>query len=122
MKRVWIESPYAGDIDQNVEYARSVMRWALYKGCAPMCSHLIYTQPGILRDKIAKEREKGITAGLTWQLAADELWVATDLGISDGMKIGIDNWEIFNSEKPIIHVRMQGGSFSAFLRGRRSNG
>jgi hypothetical protein len=57
MRLVVLESPYAGDVDANVEYARACVRDALQRGDAPIASHLLYTQPGILRDEVPAERE-----------------------------------------------------------------
>ena len=89
MKRVILESPYAGDIDLNIEYARKCVRDSLSRGEAPIASHLLYTQPGILRDEVAEERQWGIDAGLTWRSVADATVVYTDRGISRGMEYGI---------------------------------
>lgn len=89
MKLVIIESPYAGNIEQNTEYARACVRDSLERGEAPIASHLLYTQPGILRDEIAKERWWGINAGLAWCRVAELTAVYADNGISDGMKDGI---------------------------------
>jgi hypothetical protein len=88
MRRVIIESPYAGDIDANVAYARRCVRDSLSRGEAPSASHLIYTQ--VFDDNIQSERTMGIRAGLAWGGAADATIVYTDRGISRGMEIGID--------------------------------
>lgn len=81
-----IESPYAGDIDRNVRYARACMADSLKRGEAPLASHLLYTQPGILDDSIAEERALGIAAGLAWLKVADRHVFYTDLGWSSGMR------------------------------------
>jgi hypothetical protein len=91
MKLVILESPYAGDIEANVEYARACVRDSLSRGEAPIASHLLYTQPGILRDEEPTERQWGIDAGLAWASAADATVVYTDRGISRGMEYGIAN-------------------------------
>lgn len=91
MKRVIIESPYAGDIWRNVEYARACVADSLKRGEAPFASHLFYTQLGILRDNLPEERALGIDAGLAWGAAAELTTVYTDLGISEGMQYGITN-------------------------------
>lgn len=91
MRRVIIESPYAGDIERHLSYARRCMHDSLSRGEAPLASHLLYTQPGILRDDIKTERDWGIAAGLVWADIADATIVYMDLGISRGMKLGIDN-------------------------------
>lgn len=84
-----IESPYAGDIERNVTYARECVRHSLSLGEAPIASHLLYTQPGILRDELQAERQWGIDAGLAWRKVAELSAVYTDLGITKGMEYGI---------------------------------
>lgn len=89
MKLVIIESPYAGDVENNVKYARACVRDSLGRGEAPIASHLLYTQEGILDDDIDEERQWGIDAGLAWRKVAEGSVVYTNLGISSGMKYGI---------------------------------
>ena len=91
MRRVVVESPYAGDIKRNLRYARACMRDALVRGEAPIASHLLYTQPGILKDEDHEERMWGIQAGFVWNQVAHATVVYTDLGISVGMSYGIAN-------------------------------
>lgn len=91
MDRVILESPFAGDVERNLKYARLCMRECLMYGEAPFASHLLYAQPGILDDTIPAERALGIEAGLLWGAAgATKTVVYIDLGISNGMKIGIE--------------------------------
>lgn len=90
MRRVILESPCAGDVAANVEYARRCVRDSLARGEAPIASHLLYTQPGILDDGIPSERQWGIDAGLAWRSVAQASVVYTDRGISKGMQYGID--------------------------------
>lgn len=89
-RRVIIESPYAGDIEANTAYARACVRDSLARGEAPIASHLLYTQPGILRDDVPDERARGIAAGLAWGMMAHVTVVYTDLGISGGMRQGVE--------------------------------
>ncbi len=93
MKRVIVETPYAGDIERNTEFARKCLHDCLLKGEAPLASHLLYTQPFVLDDDIAKERTLGINAGLEWGTQAETTIVYIDYGISGGMKLGIDRAE-----------------------------
>ncbi|MBZ9821903.1 hypothetical protein [Mesorhizobium sp. CA4] len=86
---VILESPYAGDVDRNVAYARAAMRDCLVRGDAPAASHLLYTQPGVLDDGNPEERARGIDAGLAWGRVAEATVVYTDLGISGGMGEGV---------------------------------
>lgn len=92
MKRVIIESPYAGDIDNNVSYARLCLKDSLMRGEAPIASHLLHTQ--VLDDTIKEEREMGIKAGLEWLRVAELMAVYVDLGISKGMKSAINEASI----------------------------
>lgn len=90
MKKVLVESPFAGDIKKNTAYARACLHDCLTRGEAPFASHLLYTQPGVLNDDVPGERALGIEAGLTWGRKADMTAVYIDLGISNGMKQGIE--------------------------------
>lgn len=87
---VILESPYAGDIQRNVAYARACLRDCLMRGEAPMASHLLYTQDGVLDDNNPQERALGIAMGHVWIAKADAVVVYTDLGLSTGMKMGIE--------------------------------
>lgn len=89
MKRVVIESPYAGDIESNLAYARACVRDSLLRGEAPIASHLLLTQPGVLDDNIPAERELGIAAGHAWIKVADLVAFYTDRGFSRGMSEGL---------------------------------
>jgi hypothetical protein len=91
MRRVIIESPYAGDVEGNVVYLRACLRDCLMRGEAPFASHAIYTQQGVLRDEVPAEREHGIQAGFAWRQAAELIVVYTDRGISRGMQYGISH-------------------------------
>lgn len=90
MKRVILESPYAGDIERNINYARQCVKHSLSLGEAPIASHLLYTQDGILDDLIPEERIQGINAGLKWKEVADMQVFYIDYGISNGMQYGMD--------------------------------
>ena len=84
--RVVVESPYAGDVAANIEYARQCMNYCLRNGLAPYASHLLYTQDGVLDDSIPEERALGINAGLAWKHASGcKTLFFIDLGWSSGM-------------------------------------
>ncbi|MDO8558168.1 MAG: hypothetical protein Q7S09_03190 [bacterium] len=105
MKRVVVESPYAGDVELNVAYARACMRDSLLRRReAPLASHLLYTQSGVLDDTIPEERALGIEAGLTWGNLAEASVVYTDLGISGGMQQGIERAE--KEKRPVERRRL----------------
>lgn len=105
MKRVILESPYAPGngwtVEQNLKYARRALHDSLSRGEAPIASHLLYTQPGVLDDKIPQERDWGIAAGLAWGSAADATVVYTDRGISEGMQRGIN--KAVEEGRPIVY-------------------
>lgn len=88
-KKVLLESPYAGYVEQNLTYARACMKDCFRRGELPFASHLLYTQQGILNDTDPEERKLGIDAGFEWGKHASLTVVYTDLGISEGMKLGI---------------------------------
>lgn len=98
MKLVILESPFAafssGGITrtekENIEYARACVRHSLSLGEAPIASHLLYTQEGILDDNIPSERKWGIDAGLAWKSVASGSVVYIDFGLTRGMEYGID--------------------------------
>lgn len=87
MRLVIIESPYAGDIVRNTAYARDAVRDSLQRGEAPIASHLLYPQPGILREQVPEERRWGMEAGRAWYRAAEAVVFYLDLGMSEGMAI-----------------------------------
>lgn len=100
---VIVESPFAAPtehgVDENVRYARAAVRDCLMRGESPYASHLLYTQPGILRDDEPDERVIGMFAGFAWIERADATVVYVDRGISKGMKSGASNAR--NRGKPI---------------------
>lgn len=85
MELVILESPYAGDVKKNIAYARMCLRDSLYRGEAPIASHLLYTQEGVLDDNIPEERQMGIDAGLSWKEVAHKHVFYIDYGYSKGM-------------------------------------
>ena len=90
MHRVIIESPYAGDVERNVTYARRCVRDSLVRGEAPIASHLLYTQLDILDDNIPADRMLGMAAGLAWAEVAKCMVIYQDYGVSSGMTNAID--------------------------------
>jgi len=88
MKLVVIESPFAGDVEANVEYARRALLDSLRRGEAPLASHLLY--PQVLSDTDPDERRQGIEAGFAWNEHAGTVAVYADRGVSNGMRQGIE--------------------------------
>lgn len=90
---VFVESPYAGNIELNLRYVRACMRDCIRRHEAPFASHALYTQPGVLKDEIPEERKLGIEAGYAVRQSFRKTVVYTDLGYSTGMKYGIKHAE-----------------------------
>jgi len=91
MKKVVIESPFAGDVEKNLQYARAALLDSLSRGEAPIASHLLYTQ--VLDDTKPEERALGIEAGLLWAEGAEVALFYVDLGFSPGMKGALKRYE-----------------------------
>lgn len=89
-----IQSPYKGDIAKNLAYANRCIRDSIERGELPIASHVFYT--GALDDDIPEERETGFCLesalmDLAMQSCRGARCVVyTDLGISSGMKRGIE--------------------------------
>lgn len=105
---VIIESPYQGDVARNECYLDACLLDSLRRGEAPFASHGLYTRPGVLRDSEPGERELGIQAGFAFRNVAARTIVYTDLGISDGMRRGIED---ANEQCCPIEYRKLGGEW-----------
>ena len=86
LRLVILESPYAGNVTANVAYARKALADSLARGEAPIASHLLYTQPGVLNDTNPVERALGMAAGLAWSAVAVGAVFYVNFGWSRGMK------------------------------------
>jgi hypothetical protein len=89
MRLVVLESPFAGNTELNIKYAKACLRDCLERGEAPIASHLLFTQPGILNDQDPEERKLGIEAGHAWIKMAEASVVYGDRGMSKGMLQGV---------------------------------
>lgn len=88
MRRVVLESPYAGDVDRNLEYLGRCVRDCLQRGESPYASHGLLTR--FLDDNVPEERELGIRANLAWGSRSDAIVVYLDRGLSKGMRIALE--------------------------------
>ena len=79
---VYICSPYAGDVEQNVAAARRYSRFAVETGYIPIAPHLLF--PQFLNDGDPAERELGLFFGNALMSKCSEVWVFGSR-ISDGM-------------------------------------
>ena len=82
-KLVYIASPYAGDVEGNVAFAKAACRYAAAKGYTPVAVHLMY--PRFLDDRVPKEREAGLKMGGRVVAACEEIWLCGER-MSAGMK------------------------------------
>jgi len=85
---VAILSPYAGDVERNVLYAKQAMLNSIGHGETPIVPHLLYTQ--VLNDEIPSDRLLGLNLGAQWFSVIDYAVVYLDHGISEGMSKEID--------------------------------
>ena len=100
-----IETPFRGvdwkETELNHQYTKACVGDSLQRGENPYASHMFFTQRGILDDRDAIERTKGIRAGKNIERAiamaskyVGGIYVCTavytDRGISSGMQIGIN--------------------------------
>lgn len=97
MKRVIIESPWAGNVEENKKYAIACLLDSLKRGEAPYASHLLYTRA--LDDLIPEQRNQGLQAAMAYVEATDLTAVYTDRGISRGMAMGIRHAQ--RHDKPV---------------------
>jgi len=107
MKLVYICSPYAGNTENNVRFARAACLYAAEHGCAPVAVHLLY--PQILDDAIPAQRDIGIRMGLRVLASCDELWIC-GTRISHGMSCEIAEAEWLGiSVRRLSTEQIQGG-------------
>lgn len=86
-KLVYIASPYAGDVQENILAAQNACRYAMAQGAVPIAVHLMY--PQFLDDSSPGDREAGLQMGIRVLKACDELWLCGDR-ISAGMQRELD--------------------------------
>ena len=94
---VYICSPFAGDVGNNVNMARVYSRFAVRNACIPIAPHLLF--PQFVDDSIPAERAIGMFMGMVLLGKCDQLWVFGSR-VSAGMAV-----EIEKAEKKKIPVR-----------------
>ena len=72
-KLVYIASPYSGDVERNVAFAKAACRYAMNQGVTPIASHLLYPQM------------LGTDMGLRILKVCEEVWVCGS-ELSSGME------------------------------------
>lgn len=86
-KAVYVCSPYRGNVERNVEYAKQLTKQAIMMKLSPITPHLYITQ--VLDDAIPTERELGLSIGSDLLRHCDCILIGAKYGISDGMKAEI---------------------------------
>ncbi|MEM5767718.1 MAG: DUF4406 domain-containing protein [Bacillota bacterium] len=84
---VYICSPYAGEVEYNINRARGYCRLAVSKGYIPLAPHLHY--PQFMDDDDREQRQLGLFFALVLLGKCDEMWVFGSR-ISEGMAREID--------------------------------
>ncbi len=81
--RVFIVSPYSGDVEANVEYGKKCLIDSIKRGETPFAGHLFYTQ--VLDDADSEQRRRGMEMGRDWMESCAFVAVYVDRGMSKGM-------------------------------------
>ena len=87
MDKVFICSPYRGNVEANLKVAREMGRLAAMCNMVPIIPHLVF--PQFLKDDEPKERVLGIQLGCELLKDCDELWIVGNK-ITDGMRYEIE--------------------------------
>jgi len=85
-KKIYVASPYVGDVAENVAAAVRYCRKVIDDGYMPVAGHLLY--PQILDDNDPEERDLGLLFGLALLRTCDEVWVFGT--VSDGVEKEIE--------------------------------
>ena len=83
---VYVCSPFAGNIEQNVSRARTYCRFAVSEGMIPIAPHLHF--PQFLDDTDTEQRSLGLFFALVLLGKCDAVWVFGD-HVSRGMSAEI---------------------------------
>ncbi|MGI6121340.1 MAG: DUF4406 domain-containing protein [Saccharofermentanales bacterium] len=84
---VFICSPLAGNVEQNLASARRYARFAVEKGAIPLAPHLLF--PQFMDDGDKAQRSLAIFMGLVLMGKCQEVWCFGG-GISSGMAIELE--------------------------------
>lgn len=69
---IYICSPFAGEVEQNVQRARAYSRFAVAQGVVPIAPHLLF--PQFMDDEDAVSRAHALQMGLLILHHCAELW------------------------------------------------
>lgn len=73
MKKIYICSPYKGNVEENVKNAQQYSRCVTFIGLLPITPHIYSTQ--FLDDNIPEERQMGLNIGIELLSDCQEMWV-----------------------------------------------
>ncbi|NNJ31386.1 DUF7768 domain-containing protein [Lacrimispora defluvii] len=112
MKLIYVASPYAGDIEQNTEFAKKACRHVMNEGHAFFAPHLLY--PTILDEHQPEQRQLGLDMGLAMLPRCDELWCYGDrisygmhLEIEEAVRLGIPVRRVMEQENGFVIGRVK---------------
>ena len=100
---MYICSPYAGQIEKNIENARKYSRIAADRGFLPVAPHLLF--PQFLDDSLEEDRQLGMFMGLVLLTKCAEIWVFGS-EVTDGMSVEID--KAIQRDMPVRHFTESG--------------
>ncbi len=83
---VAVESPYCGDVPENLRYLRACLHDCLGRRETPLAAHGLLTQPGVVAADDATAQQLATEAGAVWTQFAQATVVYTDRGVSRHMK------------------------------------
>jgi len=84
---VYICSPFAGDVENNVNMARVYSRFAVRNACIPLAPHLLF--PQFMDDSVPAERNIALFMGMVLLGKCEQIWVFGN-NISKGMAAEIE--------------------------------
>lgn len=83
MAKVFICSPYRGDVEKNIKLAKLAAGLVIFRGDIPIIPHLYF--PQFLKEDTQPERIEGIKMGVELMKDCDELWIV-GTNITAGME------------------------------------
>lgn len=109
MKKVFICSPFRGNIEANTKKAKFYATILARAGCIPIAPHLYF--PQFLDENSLTERMTGIEMGLELMDECDEVRVY-GFNITDGMKFELDHARqkgipvrLYDGDMDVVNIR-----------------
>ncbi len=101
--KVFIVSPYSGDVRANVVYGKRCLTDSIDRGETPFAGHLFYTQ--VLNDDDSEQRRRGMEMGREWMAECEAVAVYVDRGVSRGMIADIEHAQ--DIDRGIVFRRLE---------------